>query len=557
MYKNGTIRTLRQAESLIALMDNDKMKEFEKRFSKLKQTENTKLAANNTANDTKYEISEMENPKHILTIKHKRSELPTFELKFKTEYAVFDAAWKDGVSRLIKLAQGKIREKTNLKIVVGVEVVISKTRTGHDEPDTKTIHAHTMPESVYSEEDVDRIIKAKRTDLHKRLDSRIEHQAGSGWTLSRIFGLFVTTYTQTPSRGSSHIPTPTALNNSKFGLINLKNKDLECFKWCMIYHQSDKGKHADRLTMLSKVEDKYNWNNVGFPATFNDIDTFEQNNRVCVNIYGHTGEREINPIRLGSIAYVRNDNINLLLIKDEHDNGHYVYIKKIEHLLHSVTNQKHKDCHYCPYCRKTIPASEAYEDHVMSKHFDCHNNCNLELPAEGTTMKFKNYKNMLERPFIVYADFECSLIPTDMPDKVARHEPNSAAAYFVCTFDNSRNKLYKFEGRDCVINMIEQLRLLASRCVKEQQKNQEMEMTNEDWKMHKSAHQCYLCEEPFTDKNYKVRDHCHRTGKYRGPCHNNCNINYFTNRFLPVVFHNLRGYDSHLILKKSVRCCRN
>ena len=73
---------------------------------------------------------------------------------------------------------------------------------------------------------------------------------------------------------------------------------------------------------------------------------------------------------------------------------------------------------------------------------------------------------MLERPFIVYADFECSLIPTEMSDKIARHEPNSASCYFVCTFDSSRNKLYTFEGRDCVINLIEQLRLLGARCVK-------------------------------------------------------------------------------------------
>ena len=74
----------------------------------------------------------------------------------------------------------------------------------------------------------------------------------------------------------------------------------------------------------------------------------------------------------------------------------------------------------------------------MSKRYDCHNNCDLELPGEGANMKFKIFKNQLERPFIVYADFECSLIPTDMADKIARHEHNSAMCYFVCTFDSSR-----------------------------------------------------------------------------------------------------------------------
>ncbi len=83
---------------------------------------------------------------------------------------------------------------------------------------------------------------------------------------------------------------------------------------------------------------------------------------------------------------------------------------------------------------------------MMQKHFNCHNNCNLGLPDEGATVKFKSYKHMLERLFIVYSDFECSLTPTDMNDIIALHTPNSAATYFVCTFDHSRNQYYKFEG---------------------------------------------------------------------------------------------------------------
>ena len=47
---------------------------------------------------------------------------------------------------------------------------------------------------------------------------------------------------------------------------------------------------------------------------------------------------------------------------------------------------------------------------------------------------------MLERPFIVYADTECSLIKTDDPNKVARHVVNSACFYFVCTYDHSKTE---------------------------------------------------------------------------------------------------------------------
>ena len=78
-----------------------------------------------------------------------------------------------------------------------------------------------------------------------------------------------------------------------------------------------------------------------------------------------------------------------------------------------------------------------------------------------------------------------------------------------------------------------------------------MQLTADDYTNHRKATNCYICKGAFTEANWKVKDHCHRTGCYRGAAHNACNINYFSNRYLPVVFHNLRGYDSHLIIKKA------
>ena len=55
-------------------------------------------------------------------------------------------------------------------------------------------------------------------------------------------------------------------------------------------------------------------------------------------------------------------------------------------------------------------------------------------------------------------------------------------------------------------------------------------------------------------KNYllikikKVRDHDQITGKYRAPAHWNSNINLKLAKNVPVVFHNLRGCDGHLIM---------
>ena len=49
---------------------------------------------------------------------------------------------------------------------------------------------------------------------------------------------------------------------------------------------------------------------------------------------------------------------------------------------------------------------------------------------------------------------------------------------------------------------------------------------------------------------FKVRDHCHITGKHRGSAHRDCNNNLKLNHKIPMVFHNLKNYDSHLIVQE-------
>ena len=181
----------------------------------------------------------------------------------------------------------------------------------------------------------------------------------------------------------------------------------------------------------------------------------------------------------------------------------------------------------------------------------------IKLPDPESFMKFKNHKNKLERPFIVYADTECTLEKvfdrTGKPDKnkMHRHVVNSCCYYFVCTYDSSKNKMWYSTDPDCLEQMIKSLFQLSFDCIEEMKINQDMVMTQEDKDVFYNAKKCCVCGECFKADKDKVRDHDHRTGKFRGAAHNKCNINYFNNRYLPIVFHNLRGYDSHLIIKKA------
>ena len=49
------------------------------------------------------------------------------------------------------------------------------------------------------------------------------------------------------------------------------------------------------------------------------------------------------------------------------------------------------------------------------------------------------------------------------------------------------------------------------------------------------------------DDDEKVRDYYHITGKFKAPAHWSCKINLQLTKKVPVIFNNLRGYDSHLI----------
>ena len=140
-------------------------------------------------------------------------------------------------------------------------------------------------------------------------------------------------------------------------------------------------------------------------------------------------------------------------------------------------------------------------------------------------MKFQNHAKKIKHPFIVYADCECSLVPCNEKGKTHKHVANSCAYYFVCNDDPSRNEYYEFFGSKCIIDMIWSLKRLAKKCTDEMQKNEPMIYGEEDKKKFCNATTCHICNKEFKDGEKRVRDHDHKTGKFRGAAHSDCNVN--------------------------------
>ena len=102
-----------------------------------------------------------------------------------------------------------------------------------------------------------------------------------------------------------------------------------------------------------------------------------------------------------------------------------------------------------------------------------------------------------------------------------------------------------------MVKVVLVLHNIAEECIKEMPVKTELEMSDQNKRDFEKAKCCHMCGLKFKESDTKVRDHDHRTGDFRGAAHAKYNINYLSSRFfLPVLTHDFKGYDSHLITNK-------
>ena len=75
-------------------------------------------------------------------------------------------------------------------------------------------------------------------------------------------------------------------------------------------------------------------------------------------------------------------------------------------------------------------------------------------------------------------------------------------------------------------------------------------MAEKEEHLFQESNNCWMCKKLVDNDDEKVRDYCHVTGKFRGAAHWNCNINFQLTKKIPVIFHNLKWYDGHLIFSQ-------
>ena len=396
---------------------------------------------------------------------------------------------------------------------------------------------------------------------------KVQEAEGSGWQFLKVIKLVLHTTRWEPLYGGSYIPLDPYLANKK-ALINIQNEDDKCFMWSVLRALYPKDTNPQRIDNdLKSKQDSINMKGICYPVSLRAIDRFEHlNPNISISILGYNKEDLVHPIRISKYTGCDHD-ITLLLLKEavKGENGkieektHYTIVKNKSALLASQINNHKGSREICLNCFNSFNSPETLKKH---KEY-CYENESVKIlmPQQGTYLRFKNFLHSEKAPFAIYADFESLIKPMDNcnPDpnksytkKYQKHEPISFC-YYIKSFNESvyesRIRSYIKEtpkhadAIDVFIKWLEEdVKAIANI------KPKQMIFTEEDRKQFNKASDCWICGEYLG--NDRVRDHCHYTGRYRGPAHNSCNLKYRKPKSISVFFHNLSGYDSHLFIKK-------
>ena len=197
----------------------------------------------------------------------------------------------------------------------------------------------------------------------------------------------------------------------------------------------------------------------------------------------------------------------------------------------------------------------------------------INMPKQGENiLKFNNFHKQLPVPFVIYADFEaimkkvqgCEQSEEMKKDKDRRscteayqtHEDCGCGYKVICCYDDKYSKpIQTYRGENAVYKFMEEMLKEVEYCkaVIKEGFNKSLVMTEDDEQRFRTMDGCHICGEKYTDKDVRVRNHCHITGNFRDSAHQECNLKLRIKPEdikIPVIFHNLRGYDSHFIMQK-------
>ena len=398
-----------------------------------------------------------------------------------------------------------------------------------------------------TESDIDNI------DIKSQLEHQIQIQETkeSGWIFDKIISMKISFHKTEELNGTSYVKIPLRSN----AILNIQNNDKYCFIWSNLasLHPCE-NTHPSRVNNYIQYFNELNFQSFDFTNGFksSDVHGFIDLNNLSVNIYelnfyrdGENWKHNLIPIEIG-----KNESdkvIDLLIYKN-----HYALIKKLRVFLGN-----HNRSFVCRRCLKSYTCENALNNHKEKCGDD--NICTIRTPNESHLYWKKHFhKNPLY--FRIIADFEADNEKnnTKIGNKttnIYKQNPVLIGYYIISELEDVLESGYYesplgYDNVDWFVKEVIELENKMAVFLKNTKKD--IIMVQEDEEDYKNKNICRFCEKEIICD--KVRDHCHLTGKYRGPAHNTCNINgkQKDSNFIPFAFHNFSNYDSHMFFKKLV-----
>lgn len=389
-------------------------------------------------------------------------------------------------------------------------------------------------------------------EMNRRLDEFV--QKGSGWQLARVDKLewrFVQ-FNSIPFHvgHARNFKLPSNLVSKK-AVINVINApDGECFKYAVlsVLHYTDIPNNNQRASKYRTWLQDLDFTGIVLPFQACDLSRFErQNPQLAINLIewkkdGHARLARGSPVTEGRKV------VNILIV-----GIHYVGVVHINRLFNDREAHAKNTRQYCDRCLRPFFTMIKLKEHLSA----CMKNEQREYKMPKHSLyTFNNWAKTISPSHVIYGDIECMLLST------GEHHPIMAAYLVVpnaCIpkLMNIPPEYKQFQGRDCIQKM---LAALETTCLELHQWNNRYshetmdQLTLLEAGILNEATTCYLCQAKFGDfKRKKVADHDHFTGKFMGPACSSCNLLRSLRRStFAIIFHNLRGYDAHHIIKEGV-----
>ncbi|XP_074026512.1 uncharacterized protein [Leptinotarsa decemlineata] len=483
-----------------------------------------------------------------------------------TDYMLF---FNEIRQKVIELLESAIRVHKIIK--VNMEVFGSYILQTQDLKETKSFNSQNR--TVDQSTDLNSLFDGFRNGIIAQTTEFQERD--SGWTCEKIMFLELNINKYSPLSGCSYVKLPECIERRK-AVVNVRNEDQHCFAWAItsaLHPAIDRTSEVSSYPHFSTVIDVTGMN---FPVKLKDIVKFEDKNDISVNVYGLESKFEkgkimyeiIGPLRYSQRRLRRH--VNLLLITDDFGNNHYCWIKDLSRLVSSQLSAHEHKKYFCDGCLLYFSNEQLLLRHKIN---DCNHlstttpSTNFKVNKYGKTvpeniLTFENFEKQMKVPFVVYADFESVLKPiqTTKPNpeysysiKTFKHEPYSFAYLIKCSYNDDLSKFVSYRGVDAAQKFVSKIEDDLKN-IYENHLRFPIPMdvqTPEEEEQFASATNCGICSKQFNDGEVKVRDHCHLTGKKRSPAaHSSCNLNFKLPNFIPIIFHNLSGYDCHLFIKE-------